>query len=112
MPFSLIPGETPIRIHDLSSGLRAPDILTTWGEFVKDNDDDGGGFCEDLAADLAGSGRAHFGGGATPFGVVELFGLCPVCGEGVSVSGWTKDGRMIGSCMDAFTREAWEEIES
>lgn len=28
--------------------------------------------------------------------------LCPVCGDKITVTGRTKDGRMIGSCGDAF----------
>lgn len=28
--------------------------------------------------------------------------LCPVCGDRISISGKTKDGRVIGSCGDAF----------
>ncbi len=35
--------------------------------------------------------------------------LCPVCGEHVTLTGETTDGRLIGSCGDAFTRERWEE---
>jgi hypothetical protein len=34
-------------------------------------------------------------------------GLCPVCGERVSVTGITTDGRLIGECKDAFTPEPW-----
>jgi len=34
--------------------------------------------------------------------------LCPVCGESVRLTGQTTDGRVIGSCGDAFKREAWE----
>lgn len=34
-------------------------------------------------------------------------GLCPVCGDRVSVTGFTADGRLIGSCRDAFTAERW-----
>ncbi len=32
--------------------------------------------------------------------------LCPVCGDRVSITGKTKDGRSIGSCQDAFVAEA------
>lgn len=35
--------------------------------------------------------------------------LCPVCGEHITLNGSTTDGRLIGSCGDAFTRERWEE---
>jgi len=33
--------------------------------------------------------------------------ICPICGEIVHIIGKTKDGRLIGSCMDAFTEEQW-----
>jgi len=33
---------------------------------------------------------------------------CPICGEHVTLTGETTDGRLIGSCGDAFTREQWE----
>ena len=33
--------------------------------------------------------------------------LCPICGVKVSIIGNTKDGRLIGSCRDAFTLEQW-----
>ena len=36
-------------------------------------------------------------------------GLCPICGEHILIMGMTKDGRLIGSCGDAFTQERWEE---
>lgn len=41
----------------------------------------------------------------------EDFGidLCPVCGKEVHITGWTKDGRIVGSCGDAFTVEAWND---
>jgi putative intracellular protease/amidase len=35
--------------------------------------------------------------------------LCPICGAMVSLTGETTDGRLIGSCKDAFTAEQWEE---
>lgn len=36
-------------------------------------------------------------------------GLCPVCGEGIEATDErTADGRLIGSCGDAFSDEAWE----
>lgn len=34
-------------------------------------------------------------------------GLCPVCGEKVAITGLTTDGRLIGSCKDAFPFEKW-----
>jgi len=34
-------------------------------------------------------------------------GLCPVCGERVAITGIATDGRLIGSCRDAFTAERW-----
>ena len=34
--------------------------------------------------------------------------LCPVCGESVVLTGETMDGRVIGSCGDAFRRSTWE----
>lgn len=33
--------------------------------------------------------------------------LCPVCGAPVKITGETTDGRIIGSCNDAFTRSQW-----
>jgi hypothetical protein len=35
--------------------------------------------------------------------------LCPICGDSVELDGTTKDGRLIGTCGDAFTRERWTE---
>ncbi len=35
--------------------------------------------------------------------------LCPICGRHVSLTGKTTDGRLIGSCRDAFTQEQWDE---
>lgn len=37
-------------------------------------------------------------------------GLCPICGERIMVTGRTvtEDGRLIGSCGDAFTIRQWE----
>lgn len=35
--------------------------------------------------------------------------LCPVCGQVVHITGRTQDGRLIGSCGDAFTDEQWNE---
>lgn len=32
---------------------------------------------------------------------------CPVCGEKITITGWTTDNRLIGSCSDAFTIERW-----
>jgi len=34
-------------------------------------------------------------------------GTCPVCGEEVNVIDITKDGRLVGSCKDAFSFEKW-----
>jgi hypothetical protein len=34
-------------------------------------------------------------------------GLCPVCGVKVTITGETTDGRLIGSCQDAFTVRRW-----
>ncbi len=34
-------------------------------------------------------------------------GLCPVCGETADIIGETTDGRLIGSCKDAFKGEAF-----
>lgn len=33
--------------------------------------------------------------------------LCPVCGEKITITGETKDGRDIGSCGDAFKKQPW-----
>ena len=33
--------------------------------------------------------------------------LCPICGEHVRITSETSDGRLIGSCGDAFSRERW-----
>lgn len=33
--------------------------------------------------------------------------LCPVCGILTEIIDTTKDGRLIGSCGDAFTKEQW-----
>lgn len=33
--------------------------------------------------------------------------LCPVCGDKVTLIGKTKDGRVIGSCQDAFDLDEW-----
>lgn len=32
---------------------------------------------------------------------------CPVCGNVVTITGRTADGRLIGSCRDAFTVAQW-----
>lgn len=33
---------------------------------------------------------------------------CPICGEQITLTGErTKDGRLIGSCLDAFTVAQW-----
>ena len=34
--------------------------------------------------------------------------LCPICGEHVKITSETSDGRLIGSCGDAFPRERWD----
>jgi hypothetical protein len=34
---------------------------------------------------------------------------CPICGERITITGTTTDGRLIGSCKDAFTRQQWEK---
>lgn len=34
-------------------------------------------------------------------------GLCPVCGEKITIIGTTEDGRLVGSCFDAFTTKKW-----
>jgi len=35
-------------------------------------------------------------------------GLCPICGVKVNIINLTEDGRLMGSCKDAFTLEQWE----
>jgi hypothetical protein len=42
---------------------------------------------------------------------IDNIGNCPVCGERIQVLGSkiTMDGRLIGSCGDAFPIEKWEE---
>ena len=37
--------------------------------------------------------------------------LCPVCGSEVCIVGRTEDGRLIGSCGDAFTVAQWNDDE-
>jgi hypothetical protein len=40
--------------------------------------------------------------------IVRFSGLCPICGEQVSLTGQcTADGRLIGTCQDAFTVAQW-----
>lgn len=41
---------------------------------------------------------------------IDNIGTCPICGERVQVQGGsiTDNGRLIGSCGDAFTIEQWE----
>jgi hypothetical protein len=34
--------------------------------------------------------------------------LCPICGETAQLVGATTDGRLIGSCGDAFTARQWD----
>ena len=37
-------------------------------------------------------------------------GLCPICGETIRLTQYrTTNGRLIGTCGDAFTIEQWEE---
>jgi len=45
---------------------------------------------------IPGSRHVHYG-----------IDLCPVCGQEVAIVGKTTDGRLIGGCNDAFTREEW-----
>lgn len=42
---------------------------------------------------------------------IDNIGTCPICGERVQVIGSkiTDNGRIIGSCGDAFTVAQWEE---
>lgn len=37
--------------------------------------------------------------------------LCPICGEHITIIGETKNGRLIGSCHDAFTQKQWDAPE-
>jgi hypothetical protein len=39
-------------------------------------------------------------------------GLCPVCGESVTLQGRTSDGRRYASCGDAFTEARWREDDN
>ena len=41
------------------------------------------------------------------------YGLCPICGERVLITDEciTDNGRIIGSCGDAFTIEQWEDSD-
>lgn len=34
-------------------------------------------------------------------------GLCPICGESITIDGKTTDGRIIGSCKDTFSIQRW-----
>jgi len=36
-------------------------------------------------------------------------GLCPVCGEPITLVNSTTDGRLIGSCGDAFLLRQWAQ---
>lgn len=36
---------------------------------------------------------------------------CPICGDIVVIIGKTKDGRLIGSCNDAFMADQWNSKE-
>lgn len=42
---------------------------------------------------------------------IDNVGLCPICGERVCVTGAkiTDNGRLIGTCGDAFTIQQWED---
>ena len=40
-------------------------------------------------------------------GTIGEEGLCPVCGKKVKIIELTKDGRLIGSCKDAFPLRKW-----
>jgi hypothetical protein len=35
--------------------------------------------------------------------------LCPVCGIETHIIGETLDGRLIGACQDAFSRDRWND---
>lgn len=39
--------------------------------------------------------------------ITEGKSLCPICGERITITGTTKDDRLIGSCQDAFTLSQW-----
>lgn len=76
--------------------------------------------CGDLAEELLLCGvhlNGYFNwkrrdGDDTPANRVAEFvrlPLCPICGERISLTGRTTDGRLIGSCGDAFTREQWDD---
>jgi hypothetical protein len=47
--------------------------------------------------------------GGDPTESEDPSGLCPVCGEEIDLKGTTKDGRLIGTCGDAFTLAKWNE---
>lgn len=36
--------------------------------------------------------------------------LCPICGQVIKLTGETTDGRVIGSCYDAFRAEQYREF--
>ena len=38
--------------------------------------------------------------------------LCPICGEKITITGKTKDGRLIGSCGDAFSEQRFYSCDS
>ena len=42
---------------------------------------------------------------------IDNIGSCPICGERIQVRGdkITDNGRIIGSCGDAFKVEQWDE---
>ncbi len=37
----------------------------------------------------------------------DVLRLCPICGEKIRIAGEIKDGRLVGSCKDAFTIDQW-----
>lgn len=41
-------------------------------------------------------------------GPVHDENLCPVCGESITITGKTTDGRIIGVCGDAFQASKWD----
>lgn len=52
--------------------------------------------------------------GTIDYDYYEKYGedYCPICGEIVTINGKTKDGRLIGTCGDAFTIKQWEEDDA
>lgn len=53
-----------------------------------------------------GSGYVYLGDGMCELVYRRI--LCPICGEEIHLDGKTTDGRLIGSCGDAFSQEQWE----